>query len=74
VSEVLQLCDAKLNLKLTRLRYLVDLTPLMALAIISNAPYVHIPELRPFLSRYIGFEPYMNVGHVSSRGSFSLSR
>ncbi|KAL4889883.1 hypothetical protein BDV59DRAFT_185683 [Aspergillus ambiguus] len=42
-------------------RILRDLTQSMALAIIRNVPYLHLSEIRSFLNRHIGFDPYMNI-------------
>lgn len=47
-----------------RTRYLVDLTPLMALALISNVAYLHLPQMRSYLSRHVGFHTYMCISQV----------
>ncbi|KAF3403594.1 hypothetical protein F1880_009534 [Penicillium rolfsii] len=44
-----------------RIIYLIDLTPLMCLALISNVNYGHLPQVRSFLSRYVSFDSYMGV-------------
>ncbi|KAL4867253.1 hypothetical protein BDV12DRAFT_210023 [Aspergillus spectabilis] len=49
-----------------RIIYLVDLTPLACLALISNVNYMHLPQVRSFLSRYVAFDSYMGVSQ--SRG------
>ncbi|GES59948.1 tumor suppressor protein, LOH1CR12 [Aspergillus terreus] len=44
-----------------RIIYATDLTPTMALAIIMNVAYTHLPEIRSYFDRHIGFHPYMKV-------------
>ncbi|KAH3344775.1 hypothetical protein KXW81_005119 [Aspergillus fumigatus] len=44
-----------------RIVYIVNLTPLMALALISGVAYFHLPELRSFLARHVAFETYMGI-------------
>ncbi|KAL2872393.1 uncharacterized protein BJX67DRAFT_376215 [Aspergillus lucknowensis] len=44
-----------------RIVYLVDLTPIMCLVLISNVSYMHLPEVRSFLSRYVAFDSYMGI-------------
>ena len=47
-----------------RTRYLVNLTSLMALALISNVAYLHLSNMRSYLSRHVGFETYMGISQV----------
>ncbi|KGO61614.1 tumor suppressor protein, LOH1CR12 [Penicillium expansum] len=47
-----------------RIIYMVDLTPLVALALISNVNYMHLPQVRSFLSRYVAFDSYMGVSQT----------
>ncbi|KAL5365028.1 hypothetical protein BJX96DRAFT_6504 [Aspergillus floccosus] len=44
-----------------RIIYATDLSPTMALAIIMNVAYTHLPEIRSYFDRHIGFHPYMKV-------------
>jgi hypothetical protein len=36
----------------------------MGLALISNVNYMHLPQIRSFLSRYVAFDSYMGVSQV----------
>jgi hypothetical protein len=44
---------------------MVDLTPIMGLVLISTVNYVHLPQVRSFLSRHVAFESFMGVSQVS---------
>ncbi|KAL3478263.1 hypothetical protein BJX99DRAFT_256588 [Aspergillus californicus] len=47
-----------------RIIYLVDLTPLVCLAVISNVNYRHLPQVRSFFSRYVALESYIGVSLI----------
>ncbi|PIG87092.1 hypothetical protein AARAC_004323 [Aspergillus arachidicola] len=47
-----------------RILYLVDMTPLMGLALISSVPYMHLPQIRSFLSRHVAFDSHMGISQI----------
>ncbi|KAB8276290.1 hypothetical protein BDV30DRAFT_235745 [Aspergillus minisclerotigenes] len=47
-----------------RILYLVDLTPLMGLALISGVTYMQLPQIRSFLSRHVAFDTHMGISQI----------
>ncbi|KAF9883711.1 hypothetical protein FE257_003049 [Aspergillus nanangensis] len=47
-----------------RVVYLVDITPLMGLALLSNVSYMQLSEVRSFLSRHVAFASHMGVSQA----------